>query len=277
MSQYLACAIDGGGVLGSGPALLAKLLNTKFKAYGGTSVGSLLASLFTFREFEEADRIFMEKVNFIFHDVPWWWKADPTRPKWQNDGLIKAANEVFGDLKMSSAPNPLFICASDFVEGKVKVYDRGDSDRVADVVVNSCSAPTYFPPLASRWADGGIVANNPSVVLATGLMRKEGIALDTIRMLSLATGGTHWADPKIGARMLELQWASPVIHFGMQASLMLAHFQAQELLGENYMRLDPMDTEGFSMDNLKAIPQWRSLWQKLWDTKSADIQAFVRT
>ena len=275
MTDHIGLSIDGGGALGIGPAWLLALYGHRFDSYSGTSVGGILAAMLAFHDPKDAYALFAPRIAKIFHPVPLWWKVDPTRPKWQNDGLAACAKEIFGSLKMSDSPVPLFICASDFATGSVKVYDRSDSDLVADVVVRSASAPTYFEPLNSRWADGGIVANNPSMVHIAGLQSKEHIPFADQRILSLATGGTYWKDPKIGARMAALQWASPVIHFAMQASLQFAAFQAAEVLGDRYLRIDPSVNYDVAMDDLSSVESWRKLWQNLWVAKGQAIQQFV--
>ena len=268
-------ALDGGGALGCGPAWLLSKLGHKFDGFAGASVGGMLALYLCFGDENETYTMFMDKVRRIFHAVSVFRKLNPSASKWDNDGLISVAKELFGDKKMSDAPCPIFIVVSDFVTGSVKVYDRTDSDYVWEVCVRTASAPTYFPPIDSRWADGGLVANNPSMVLATGLHSKEGIPFDDMRILSLATGGTFWTDPKIGSKMLQVQWASPIIHFCMQATLQFATFQARELLGDNYLRLDPGAMHDVAMDDLSVLDDWTGLWKTLWANKYSEILDFI--
>lgn len=270
----LGLSLDGGGVLGCGASLFLTALGVEFDAYAGASVGGLLALLLAFRGLHATDGLFLSNVGRIFHAVPLYWKLDPTRPKWQSDGFEAVTKTIFGDLKMSDSPVPVYIPVSDFKTGTLKVYDRSDSDLVRDVCLQTAAAPTYFAPRGSRYADGGLVANNPSMVLLTSLQNKEGVSLDQQRILSLATGGTFWTDPEIGGRMCELQWAPKLIHYMMQATVAYAAFQAREVLGERYLRLDPGATEDVAMDDLSAISRWRELWQKLWVDNQVVTRAF---
>lgn len=260
----LGLSIDGGGVLGCGPSLFLTALGVDFDAYAGTSVGGLLALLLVFKGLATTDGIFLSDVGKIFHAVPLYWKIDPTRPRWQSDGFEAVTKDIFGDLKMSDAPKPVYIPVSDFQTGTLKVYDRSDSALVRDVCLQTAAAPTYFVPREGRYGDGGLIANNPSMVLATSLQNKEGVPFDSQHILSLATGGTFWTDPKVGGRMCELQWAAKLIHYMMQATSSYAAFQAREVLGNRYLRLDPGATRDIEMDDLSAIGEWRDLWQKLW-------------
>ena len=268
-------AIDGGGALGCGSAWLISKLGRKFDGYGGASVGGMLALYLCFHDPDETYEMFLGNVRKIFHAVSIFRKLNPTLSKWDNDGLIAVAKELFGDKKMTDSPYPIFVVVSDFVNGSVKVFDRTDDAYAWEVCVRTASAPTYFPPLNSRWADGGIVANNPSMVLATGLHSKEYVDFDDMRILSLATGGTFWTDPKIGSKMCELQWAPPIIHFCMQATLQFAAFQAQELLGNEYLRLDPGAPKDVAMDDLGSLEYWTGLWQALWANQTTTILDFL--
>lgn len=268
-------AIDGGGALGCGAAWLISKMGRKFDGYAGASVGGMLALYLCFGDENETESMFLKNVQRIFHKVSILRKLNPALSKWDNDGLIAVAKELFGDKRMCDSPCPVFVVVSDFVTGSVKVYDRTDTDYVWEVCVRTASAPTYFPPLDSRWADGGIVANNPSMVLATGLHSKEKMSFDDMRILSLATGGTFWTDPKIGSRMIELQWASPIIHYCMQATLQLAAFQTKELLGDEYLRLDPDTARDVAMDDLSALDEWTNQWKTLWSAKYSTILDFL--
>ena len=272
--SVLGLSIDGGGVLGCGPSLFLTALGVEFDAYAGTSVGGLLALLLAFKGLKTTDELFLSNVGRIFHSVPLYWKLDPTRPKWQSDGFESVTKSIFGDLKMSDAPMPVYIPVSDFKTGTLKVYDRSDSALVRDVCLQTAAAPTYFAPRESRYGDGGLIANNPSMVLATSLKNKGGVPFEQQRILSLATGGTYWTDPEVGGRMCELQWAAKLIHYMMQATVAYAAFQAREVLGDRYLRLDPGATEDVAMDDLKAISKWRALWQTLWVENQLVTRAF---
>ena len=64
--------------------------------------------------------------------------------------------------------------------------------RVSDAVLASCSAPTYFDPVVVddkyRLIDGGLWANNPSLVAIIDANYRLKIPLKEIRVLSIGTG-----------------------------------------------------------------------------------------
>ena len=269
LEQYEVAAIDGGGALGCGSSLYMSKLWTefhiKFKAYVGSSVGSLLTLLYASGYgYDESDVIFMNTVNSIFAKPGIMWHCDPTRPKYDSINLEAACVKYFGTKKMTDLKDPVFITTADFAEGKAKIWDNSDDVSIVEVIMCSTAAPTYFAPRNSRYGDGGLVANNPSVVGIAGL-KKSGVPIDKIKMLSLASGGSFWKNPKVGGRMLELQWVKPLISFMLDGNEERDEFVAQEILGNSYLRIKPNETSSFDMDDLTKLEAWRALWSTAYD------------
>ena len=264
--KYLL-SLDGGGALGCGSALFLATLESEADiaedAIAGTSVGGILALLrASGMRWADIRAMFDADVGKIFHSVPWWWHYDPTRPKWQNDGLETMIRDALGTKRMSDASIPIYVPASDYQTGIVHYFTHHDSDLMADVALRTTAAPTYFAPRDSRWADGGIIANNPSSDALDALHADEGWAFDGSRCLSLASGGTWWDAILVGGRMAEIQWASPVIKFAMQATLIEAARRTTQALGSlNHLRIEPGETKYAEMDDLSILPAWRDLWQ----------------
>jgi len=262
-------SIDGGGVLGCGPAELLKLMEDRGVSHAdvlaGTSVGGLLVALrATGRTWGDISETFDGWVGKIFAPPPLWWKLDPFRPKYQDDGFKAAVKAELGTARCCDARMPFFIPAVDISCGVVKVYDDTDTDLLADVVLRTAAAPTYFQPREGRWVDGGLLANNPSVVAIAGAVRKLGASLGEIRMLSLATSTRPWKDPGVGRRMSKLEWASPLLRLGLEGGEEVAEFQAQALLGSRHLRIDPPRPCAYEMDDVRAVAPYRALWRETW-------------
>lgn len=112
------------------------------------------------------------------------------------------------------------------------------------------AAPTYFPSV-DGYIDGGVFANNPSMIaIAQAISRSnrpsERAKLDDTILLSVGTGvSLHY----IKGKTLDwgyAQWIKPLIEILRGGVAGIADFQARELLGSRYKRLqvvfDPGET-----------------------------------
>lgn len=268
-------SIDGGGALGCGPALMLYLLSREygfdFDAYAGSSIGAALVCAYAcgYQE-KDVDALFMDLMAKIFDEPSLFWRLDPRNPKYKDIGLEQALCQLFGDRKMRDLNKPVFITSADFQLGRAKIWDRDDDALVRDVVRKSVAAPTYFSPVASRYCDGGLVANNP-VMIGIGGMIATGAKLEEIQVLSLDTGGSFWKDPLISAHMLSLQWASPIIQFSINGNEERDAFTATQLLGTRHLRLTPEQDRNVEMDDLKSLGYWRGLWENMYNLNKTAI------
>ena len=269
-------SIDGGGALGCGPAELLRLLENADGAQAdvltGTSVGALLVSLrASGKSWADISGIFDKWVGKIFETPPIWWRLDPTRPKFRDNGIRAAVLAELGDLRCCDAHIPFFIPVSDFATGRVKVYDITDTVLLRDVVLGSTAAPTYFQPRDGRWSDGALAANNPAMIAVCGAIDKLGAKLEDVWCLSLSTGGSFWEDPGIGRRTTKLGWATRVLSFALDGTEELAEFQANALLGSRHLRLDPGLSRQYPIDNVGMCEEYREIWRALWLRRKDEI------
>ena len=107
---------------------------------------------------------------------------------------------MFRDKTLGDIDVPLILPSVDIGNGCVHVlksqyhgeFVRDQNVRVSDAVLASCSAPTYFDPHVVndiyQLVDGGIWANNPSLVAAIDAHYRLGIPLEDIRVLAIGTG-----------------------------------------------------------------------------------------
>lgn len=269
-------SIDGGGALGCGPAELLRLLENADGAQAdvltGTSVGALLVSLrASGKSWADISGIFDKWAGKIFETPPIWWRLDPTRPKFRDNGIRAAVLAELGDLRCCDAHIPFFIPVSDFATGRVKVYDITDTALLRDIVLGSTAAPTYFQPRDGRWSDGGLAANNPAMIAVCGAIDKLGAKLEDLRCLSLSTGGSYWLDPRVGRRTTKLGWAQPVIAFALGGTEELAEFQAAALLGERHLRIDPDLPREYPIDDPSICREYRRIWHAVWLRRKDEI------
>jgi len=133
--------------------------------------------------------------------------------------------------------------------------DSDAGEKVVDVAIYTAAAPTYFP-IYHGYIDGGVVAGNPSVcALAQGLNAETGgQKLGDVKLLSLGTGhNLRYLDVQEGDWGLA-QWAPHIVDLVLEGSAGLADYQCQQLLGEHYLRVNPVLPVRIDMDRVDQIP-----------------------
>ena len=275
-------ALDGGGIRGVYAAhILARLEDTLrvpvrecFDLIAGTSTGSIIAGAASVNIametlvnlFEsQADRIFRRRRFSFF---PFIGSRYSTHP------LDRVIGEYVPEVTMGEVPTPLMITSSDISTGGVHVfksrylgdlgepYMRDGQVRLRDAILASCAAPTYFDPRQVGeylLADGGLWANNPTIIAVTEAMSKFRRPLGKIRVLSVGTGRAASFYTRSGTWGLLTGWGGPklvtyVLGLQSQASTNMAKL----LLGDRHVRLDP-EIKSWKLDDIKNLESLKSL------------------
>ncbi len=268
MAKYRILSLDGGGLRGLITARLLHRLNTNHDIEGwidsvdlfaGTSTGGILAlGLASGKQPDEICELYLKKGKKIFDDSIWDNIRDLGKTigaDYSSKSLKAELRNTFGNKKLSDLRKKVVIPAFDLdneaPEGqrtwKPKIfhnYKGADSDEkqlAADIALYTSSAPTYFPS-ANGYIDGGVYANNPGIVaIAQAISGKnqpsERAALDDIVMLSVGTGVSM---TYIKGKTLDwgyAQWIKPLINILMDGVAGISDYQAGQLLGERYARL----------------------------------------
>ena len=275
-------ALDGGGIRGVYAAhVLARLEDTLrvpvrecFDLIAGTSTGSIIAGAASVNIpmetlvnlFEsQADRIFRRR-RFSF--LPFIGSRYSTHP------LDRVIGEYVPEVTMGEVLTPLMITSSDISTGGVHVfksryledlgepYVRDGSVRLRDVILASCAAPTYFEPRQVGeylLADGGLWANNPTIIAVTEAISKFRQPFGNIRVLSVGTGRTANFYTQSRAWGLLTGWGGQklvmyVLGLQSQASTNMAKL----LLGGRHVRLDP-EIKSWKLDDIKILKSLKAL------------------
>lgn len=268
MAKYRILCLDGGGLRGLITARLLARLNAHPQVAGwlgtvdlfaGTSTGGILAlGLACGKTPEEICTVYKERGGVIFDDSIWDNLRDLGKTvgaDYSSKGLKAELKAVFGDLKLRDITRKVAIPTFDLDNEEVAAkrtwkpkifhnFQGADSDGeqlVAHIAQYTSSAPTYFPS-ADGYIDGGVYANNPSIVaLAQAISRRnqpaERAALDEVVMLSLGTGVSL---TYIKGQTLDwgyAQWAQPLINVLMDGVAGISDYQARQLLDDRYHRL----------------------------------------
>ncbi|MDQ0568810.1 putative acylesterase/phospholipase RssA [Variovorax paradoxus] len=199
-----------------------------------------------------------------------------------NTGLQAVAQKLVGNGALSSASR--FVAVN-----SARLWDASDNNwapctisngpnniyrgiSMVDAALATSAAPTYFPPYQVEdfgyFADGGTFANNPSMTaVVEAIYQGYATAASDIVMLSLGTGdnpvgvppgsvsnplnwgATHWLWPFSDGAVP----ATALLNLTMDATAELAAIQAQQLLGNNYMRGNVPLAQPFGLDDYKNV------------------------
>jgi len=298
-------AIDGGGIRGVYAAYILKRIaeefNTTFyKCFDlivGTSTGAIIAAaLATNYPIEKIVGLYEVNSKQIFKKQPGGFLG-LLQSRYNNRYLKTLLGQTFGKKTMSDVLTRLMIPATDIGNGQVFVFKSNyleefvrDKDiRIADAVLASCSAPTYFNPIVVReylLADGGLWANNPSIaalVEATGKMKTP---VEKVRLLSVGTGiGNRYYSRKTVNRW----WRKVGGLFGLslygtklvEVILNLQSKSAQNMMGllldeVHYLRLNFESDKKLSLDRIDIIDDLKSRADQIFTYKAKTIERFLR-
>jgi len=253
---------DGGGVFGTVPAYQLKDYDVykEFDVLGGCSISSALVAGYAIgMNTVEMYNAMIEGLPEIF-SRPWYRRFSPFGSKWPNAELKKWCKNNF-DVKIGDIDKPIFIVAMDFSHRRPKVFSNMD-ERDLDVplyeaVLASVSAPTYFPPMGV-YVDGGLFANNPSVVTCAGACHALGIGMDDIDLFSIGTGRFHKKpiDMKYSKGWSLLSWGKTIIPVMLEGGNEIGmSYITQQLPLNKYVRSNLVDLEeDWEMDDASLIP-----------------------
>lgn len=268
-------SLDGGGVKGLfSAALLAQIeedsgvsVADHFDLIAGTSTGGLIAlGLGAGMRPRDIVEFYLSDASTIF--------ADRTRlkglrrlwaPKFSAAPLEAALKRRFGERTLGQGVKRLIVPSYNLAEDDVYLFRTPHHERLKRdhrvamwrVAMATTAAPTYFAAFRGveriPLADGGLWANNPSMVAVVEAIGTLSASLDGIRLLSLGTTqpikrGTHLA--RGGLR----HWAFPSTEVFLRGQGLCAINQVRHLIGrEHLMRLDPVvPDDAFRLDRLNV-------------------------
>lgn len=266
-------SIDGGGIKGLYSAAFLAGLENKFgkethncfDLVAGTSTGGILALAIAARipvkdivEFykEWGPRIFRTRFN-IFRNLLF--------SKYSNKELIKALQNIFGNTRIKdiySQDKCVSICipSIDVIQGTPTVFktphdiqlSRDNEQYLWEIALATSSAPTYFPvakiriPRSSAWklfVDGGLWANNPSLVAITEALTYQKQTIENIYMLSLGNiESTTSLSSNTYLNKGFVLWRADIVGITMDTQSIAVHNQIQLLFGskglsDHYIRI----------------------------------------
>ncbi len=270
-------SIDGGGIKGLFSAAFLAGLEERFKIkigecfdlISGTSTGGILALALAARipaqdivEFYKkwGPKIFPQKFRFFYN------LRGLAFSKYDNRILETALKEVFREKKVeelykNNNPTALCIPSINAITGIPFVFKTPHNEKLVrdneyylwQVAMATSAAPTYFPIAKIKipnstannlFVDGGLWANNPSVVALTealtyGKAQMEGICLLSVGNIQSNTTFSSTTRLKKGV----LMWRQNVINLTLETQSYAIHNQVRLLfegfnLSSHYIRVE---------------------------------------
>jgi patatin-like phospholipase/acyl hydrolase len=260
--------LDGGGIRGLfAAAVLAAIeddLRIKiidhFDLIAGTSTGGIIAIALglglTPREIvnfylDEGASIFRNPMGIAT-------VRQYFRSKFDNGPLIQALQKYFGDKTFGASSKRLVIPSYNLGEDDVYIFRTAHHVRLRrdykvpawKVAQATSAAPTYFPASRNvdqlRLIDGGVWANNPTMVAYIEAVGTLGISSDEIRILNIGTcdeinARSSWLDQ--GGFF---QWRKSGVDVVLRGQSASAAKHVRFLIGDdNLFRIDPPVPAGF--------------------------------
>lgn len=188
------------------------------------------------------------------------------RPKYRNDDLARVLWQTFGDRTLNDTIVPVCIPSYELTSSYPRIWkddhvvDSPDGGRTPawQVALATSSAPIYFPGVTvghgDSHVDGGLYANNPSLIGLTEAVRYFGQPLDQVRILSVGAGERAERIPFEQARQMGVwQWKTALYEHMLIAQARNAHEIARRLLSpDRYLRINLPLEHPYPFDDFDA-------------------------
>lgn len=297
-------AIDGGGFRGAFAAYVLRRIEEEFqidwqKDFGliaGTSTGSIVAAGLAYGlSAAQLVEFYQKQGAAIFQKRLLGWTGF-FASKYSSNALKDALGAVFKETKLSDISIPLIIPSTDIGNGKVHIFktqyhgdfNRDGKEKIADAVLASCSAPTFFNPhkvSCYMLADGGLWANNPSFVAVLDAHKRLGVPLGKIKVFSVGTGVAQkfysqkktWLKKRMGWGFATLWGRTKFIDmvFNLQSQT------ADNMLGllldkeSQVKRINFESDMDLPLDDVGRLEDWCSRADQIFTYSSKDISDFL--
>lgn len=311
--KFKILSLDGGGVRGYLSIKILenaeKHLNNKdgkdipiglrFDLIVGTSTGAIIAGLLSLGKSAKDIRKLYE------NDIPVIFSKEMKRnklssmiwSKYKPDALIQKAKSYFEEYTFEDVKTDLIVTSVDITTMTPRFHKSDFADKnkaradekLSNAIVASASAPVFFPVAtelihSTSLIDGGIVANNPSMVGIIDALTferdskrgtKKPEQLEDVLLLSIGTGAQteipYDLKPLMNAGGIDwliqfplgrYQQSTPLIDILMASQAKLIEFQAKTLLEKTagaYRRINPDLGFKMKLDDASSIGKLKNI------------------
>lgn len=272
-------ALDGGGVFGFAQARILSESEAadKFDVYVGTSIGSAIAAACALDEEELVGQAFFDTWMPRIFNASIWRKLNPFTTKYPDVELNRALVTLFRDRTLNDVRKPLFVTAANIVDKRLKVFSSLDSDAstryIRDIIRSATAGETYFTP-KDGYSDGGVFANNPSMVAVAAVSKVFEVPLDQIELMSIGTGLSvdQWHND---GPTTSLGWLWWLVEASLQGSASSMHEYFTSCLPlKKYERIQFVRRPGWGLDNVAGMKLAERDWDKAITQGIDAIKAF---
>ena len=298
-SIFRILAIDGGGARGIYPAqMLANIereiqtpVGECFDLIAGTSTGSIVGGAAAVGiPMTEIVRLFKEKAPRVFGNKRI--GAFFFRSRYSRLPLERIVRECVPDITLGQISKPLMITGSDISTGGVHVfksryledlqgpYVRDSQVLLSDAILSSCAAPTFFDPVpvgGLLLADGGLWANNPSIIALTEAVSKFRIPVEQVRILSIGTGHSIKLYPRSRSWGFLTGWRrQKLVSYVLDLQSQASENMAKLFLPGNFLRLDPV-IDDWDLDDVEHLDELKSLANRDFTLRSEEVMKYLKS
>lgn len=279
--RFQILSLDGGGIKGIfSAAVLAAIeedlgcdITRNFDLIAGTSTGGIIAlGLGLGMRPSQIVDFYLSQGRGIF---PSWFGLKEFQKwimrKFSQKPLQSALQNCFKDKRLADSKKRLVVPAYNLGEDDVYIFRTPHSDRLKrdfkvpawKVALATSAAPTFFPCCRHvdnlRLIDGGVWANNPTMVAVAEAHGTLGIPLDSIRVFSIGTSDavTNRRNRLNWGGLLAWATGNSAIDVIMRGQSIGVHNQASFLLGKQHVeRLNPIvASDEFSLDGVHKVAE----------------------
>lgn len=276
---FQVLALDGGGakalftaqVLAHLEADLGVRVADHFDLIAGTSAGGILAlGLGAGLRPAEIVEQYADLTRRVFprsRQARWRLLPRALRPAYSSAVLRDVLTGVFGERLLGESGKRLVVPSWDVQRGEVHIFKTPHHERLrrdhripmVDVAMATTAAPTYFEAArvdGQRLIDGGVWANNPSIVAIGEAVSMLGIPLNSIRVLNIGTIDQRTNHPERLDSGGWANWATAAASLVITASSRGAQGTAAHLIGkDNFARFDALVPGNvFTLDRASPAP-----------------------
>ena len=247
-------SLDGGGVRAIAAIVFLKQLEIAsgkkifdiFDFFIGTSAGGinalniagLEASCFELEKFWSKDNLSKTMTKSFWDNASFL----QTKPKYDGKGKRELLLEYFKDQSLGEAKKPVAVLAYDVEKRKPRLLSSYESPGIKMVSAASATsaAPIYYSTQeiddGSWLIDGGIVANNPSLLGYSEA--KKLFPKHEIKVFSIGTGiNRRKINGKNSVKWGALNWFNHDI-LGIMLETSIFDEIASDIMGQNYLRVN---------------------------------------
>jgi len=165
MNKNIGITLSGGGTKGiahAGVLTYLEEINIKPTMISATSAGAVVASLYAWGYTSKEILEFVQQIDFFK------WKYFTLRKAGFIDSqAFKTVFEnIFGEAKIKDLNTKVYICATDMVRNRMKVFDA--DSKIVDAILASCAFPGVMSPhIIDKviYSDGGILNHFPTDII----------------------------------------------------------------------------------------------------------------